>query len=204
MMIKQLSLEHVGGFYHYRVHMPKLESCCNDFSGLKLHLDKMFRECPDDYFNVGPRSSRLKFSLPLEIKKINGHEVSSLAGEGLKLNKDRYKTGHSRIQVFFLERDDKTIAVEVPVWMCSWELKNYKELFQSELPLTGHIDLVRVEGGKIWVWDYKPRAAEEEFAGTQVYFYALMLSARTGIPIENFRCGWFDNEDAFVFEPCLD
>jgi len=41
----------------------------------------------------------------------------------------------------------------------------------------------------------------EEYASTQTYFYALMLSKRTGIPLENFRCGYFDSHYAFMFKP---
>jgi hypothetical protein len=28
-----------------------------------------------------------------------------------------------------------------------------------------------------------------------------MLSKRTGIPLNNFRCGYFDDKNAYVFEP---
>ena len=202
-MIRNLALAHVGGYYNYRVHFPKVERLCcdNGFIGLKQHLQEMFSNCPDDYFNIGPRSSRLKFNIPLDVKKIAGHEMSYMAREGLKINKERYKGNHSKIQVFMLEMDKKTIAVEVPLWMHNHEINDYKEIFQSEFPLTGHADILRVENGKIWVWDYKPMAIEEKFASTQVYFYALMLSKRSGIPLSNLRCGYFDGEYAFVFNP---
>ena len=200
-MIRNLALPHTGGYYNYRVHIPKTEKLCNGYSGLKEHLNEMFAKCPDDYFNVGPRSSKLKFNLPLDVKRVSGHEICGLAGNGLKENKERYKGNHSRVQVYLLERDNKTIAVEVPVWMGKEEIDDYKEIFQSDFPLTGHVDIVRVEDGKIWIWDYKPNAFEERFASTQVYFYALMMSKRCKIPLNDFRCGYFDQEYAFIFNP---
>jgi len=100
-----------------------------------------------------------------------------------------------------LEHDNKTISVEIPIWLHNYELDNYKEIFKSTEPLTGHIDLLRIEDNKIWVWDYKPNAHKEDFATTQIYFYALMLSKRTNIPLDNFRCGYFDSNYAFTFKP---
>ena len=78
---------------------------------------------------------------------------------------------------------------------------HYEELFGTTEPLTGHIDLVTIEDGKIWVWDYKPNAHKEKYADTQVYFQSLMLSKRTGIPLDKFRCGYFDWDRAYMFKP---
>ena len=73
--------------------------------------------------------------------------------------------------------------------------------FLGNEPLTGHIDLLRVDNNKIWVWDYKPGALKEKYAATQTYFYALMLAKRTGISLDNFRCGYFDTAHALMFKP---
>lgn len=198
-MIRHLSLKH-GWFYHYRVHQAKVEDLCNPkFQMLKQYLDRIFSGCPDEYFEDGPRSSGLKFKFPLKVKRITGHEVSTLAREGLRLG--AYKTGHSKVECFMLERDDSTVAVEVPIWIHANEIPLYNEMFNSDKPLTGHIDILRVEGDKIWVWDYKPNAHKEKFADTQTYFYAMMLSKRTGIDISNFRCGYFDENTAYAFKP---
>ena len=83
------------------------------------------------------------------------------------------------------------------------ELENYNFLFDSNEPLTGHIDILRIEDEKIWIWDYKPNAFDEKYASTQIFFYAIMLSKRTNIPLENFRCGYFDDSYAFMFKPEL-
>jgi hypothetical protein len=47
------------------------------------------------------------------------------------------------------------------------------------------------------LWDYKPNAAKEKTAAQQVWFYMVMLSKRTGIPIGQIKGGYFDECDAF-------
>ncbi len=199
-MIKHASFEH-GWFYHYRVHNKKAELLNNGLNPVRDYLYKVFDNCPNEYFEKGPRGSSLKFNVGIKPKEITGHEVSTLTRYGLEQNEGRYTSNHSKVQVFMLENDDKTIAVEVPIWIKEDELENYNQIFKTKEPLTGHIDLLRIEDGKVWVWDYKPNAHKEKFATTQTYFYALMLSRRTGVDIEKFRCGYFDSCYAYVFKP---
>jgi len=203
MVISHITLEHKGGFYLYRLHNPKISSLCqNGLGALKKFLYDSFEKRPDEYFNNGgPRSSSLKFGLPTDLLEIRNHEVASLAKNGLRENCERFKTNHSKVQLFMLENDANTLAVEVPIWLEPDELEQYKEIFDCEDPLTGHIDVLRVEGDNIWVWDYKPSACKEKYAATQTYFYALMLSRRTGIPLSKFRCGYFDDKNTYVFRP---
>lgn len=202
MVIKHRSFNHKGGYYFYRVHNIKTNKLCNDnFYPLKTFLDKVYNTCPDKYFNDGPRGSGLKLNFGFDKIRIKGHEVSKLTSLGLDENKERYKTSHSKVQVFMLENDGHTIAVEVPIWIKPNELDGFSKFFNSDHPLTGHIDILRIEDDKIWVWDYKPNAKYEKYADTQVYFYALMLSKRTGIPLKSFRCGYFDEDYAFMFKP---
>ena len=202
MGIRHTSFKH-GWFYHYRVHVPKKKELCdNGLGNLGLFMEKMFDACPDHYFTTGPRSSALRFNVGVCPIQIGGHEVSKLAELGLKYG--RYRTAHSNVEVYMLENDAHTIGVEVPIWLMPYELEMYRSLFDSEEPLTGHIDILRVEDGKVWIWDYKPNADKEKYAHCQVLFYALMLSKRTGIPLEKFRCGYFDENTAFVFKPEVD
>ena len=199
MGIKHTSFKH-GWFYHYRVHCPKTDSLCdNGLSSLKTFMDKMMETCPDHYFQSGPRSSSLKFNVDSRHIRVDGHEVCKLAQLGV--DSGRYRTAHSNVEVYMLENDSSTIAVELPIWLMPHELEVYKMLFDSDEPLTGHIDIVRVEDGNVWIWDYKPNAEKEKYANCQVLFYAIMLSKRTGIPIDRFRCGYFDEKTAFVFKP---
>lgn len=204
-MIKHISLDHSGGYYFYRIHNHKIAQLCNNLTSLRVYLNNIFSDCPHDYFNTGPRSSGLRFTFNnLKLHQIGGHEVSKLTENALLYYGNRYKAPHSQVQVFMLEKDNKTIAVEVPIWLEPDELKEFTKIFRSKLPLTGHIDILRIEDGKVWVWDYKPAAKQEKYAATQVYFYALMLSKRTNINLKEFRCGYFDEKDAFIFQPKLE
>jgi hypothetical protein len=202
-LITQVVLDHPGGFYEYKIHNLKINSLCNSkYNSLASYLKNMIKECPNEYFKKGPRSSALKFNLPsVNLTHLNNYEVSELARLGLDINKERFFENHPKVQNFMLENDNKTIAIEVPLWLNDHELSLYNEIFNTKETLTGHIDILRVEGDKLWIWDYKPNAYKEKFASTQVYFYALMLSKRTGISLENFRCGYFDWKDTFIFSP---
>lgn len=178
------------------------ELCKDNLFSLRKYLETMFEQCPNDYFQIGPRSSSLKFKLDnLDLKHVRNHDLCDWTKIGLEKNDRRYNTAHSQVQVFMLENDSKTIAAEVPLWLQPEEVDFYQSLFKTNDPLTGHIDLLRIDDNKIWVLDYKPNARLEKFAATQVYFYALMLSKRTKIPIEKFRCGYFDMHDCFLFKP---
>lgn len=162
----------------------------------------MFTDCPHDYFLIEPRSSKLRFNLNnLKLKHIDKHEVTELTKQGHVHNATRYQSAHSRVQMFMLENDRNTLAIEVPLWLNAEELQGYEKLFGTKNPLTGHIDALRIEDDKVWIWDYKPNAKAEKFASTQVFFYAYMLSKRTGIPLDNFRCGYFDAINTYVFNP---
>lgn len=203
MVIRHASFDHKGGWYHYRIHALKISELCKDnLFSLKKYLDEMFEQCPHDYFQLGPRSSGLKFRLEnVDLKHVKNHDLCDWTKLGLEKYSERYNTAHSQVQVFMLENDSKTIATEVPLWLQPDEAGFYQSLFKTNDPLTGHIDLLRIEDNKIWVLDYKPNARLEKFASTQVYFYALMLSKRTKIPLEKFRCGYFDMHDCFLFKP---
>lgn len=102
-MIKNLVLDHKGGYYNYKVHKIKINNLCNGFGSLKNYLNNIFIDCPNEYFNSGPRSSGLKFRLNnLELHQISGHEISDLARQALELNKERFKDNHPKVQVFFI------------------------------------------------------------------------------------------------------
>jgi hypothetical protein len=159
----------------------------------------MFTECPHELFTSGPRSSSLKFEIDFDITHIPGHEVCTAAKLGL--DSQRYKSAHSNVQMLMLETDNKSVAVEVPLWLKPEEFELYSQFFDSEKPLTGHIDVLSIEQGTIWVWDFKPKAAKEKHAHIQTFFYAYMLAKRTGISLDNFMCGYFDETDCYVFNP---
>ena len=66
MTIRNTSMKH-GWFYHYRLNDHKIDFlCCNGFESLRTYLDQVFTNCPDHYFESGPRGSSLKFKLGIK------------------------------------------------------------------------------------------------------------------------------------------
>lgn len=198
-MIKSKAYKH-GQTYYYKVDFSKLNTNKGFIHKQKLrkYFYNILKTCPNHKFGDGPRSSSLKLKFDFDLQKVK-KDVSMLARMGLDSN--YYGDNHMNVQMFMLAYDKTTIAMEVPVWLDQTELKSYKKVFDSEKSLSGHIDIVRVENDLVWIWDYKPNAHREKFADTQTYLYALMLSKRTKIPLKNFRCGYFDDKNVYVFNP---
>jgi len=181
------------------LHSNKLDLLCStEFKKLADYLLETRLNCPKEYFLEGPRSSSLRFQVPVDVTKMD-HEVSLLARMGL--DSEYYDNAHMNVQMFMLSFDNKTIGIEIPLWLTKDEFVGFEELFKTNLALSGHIDLIRIENNKIWIWDYKPKSCKEKYATTQTYFYALMLSIRTGLPLDKFMCGYFDDIDCYVFDP---
>ncbi|HLD04863.1 MAG TPA: PD-(D/E)XK nuclease family protein [Candidatus Nanoarchaeia archaeon] len=200
-MIKHVSLKH-GWYYFYRLHTTKLDQLCgNGFSKLHQYLEATFKQCPNEFFEKGPRSSKLRMDLGIKPTEIKHHEVCQLAEQGLATA--HYGTAHSNVQMFMLQNDSTSIGMEIPIWLHPKEWNRFEKTFESKDPLSGHIDVLRIEGDKVWVWDFKPNADKEKYATTQTFFYAFMLSQRSGIPLDKFMCGYFDEKTSFVFKPEL-
>ncbi len=186
------SFAHSGSmYYRYRLAEFKLEALP---AGLSNYLLSLLSFCPNEYFFSGSRASGFILDLKVPIEHSSFHVISSFAESALKTGS--FRSGHENVEKYLLESDPETIASEVPVW--------YKRPEGSRLNidgvLTGHIDILRYEkNGMIGIWDYKPRAKYEKKAHMQVYLYALMISQRTGIPLDNFLCGYFDSADAYFF-----
>ncbi|MEA3398918.1 MAG: PD-(D/E)XK nuclease family protein [Patescibacteria group bacterium] len=195
-MIQYTKLNHPWP-YHYYIEQNNQE--LDKFSNLKSFLESMRSECPHEKFLEGPRSSSLKISSGVKLIEIPKHELCSLAKQGNDWGMQG--SAHGNVQLWMMKNDPKTVSVEVPLWFDEKELKEYGFSFEKKGSLSGHIDILRIENNKIWVWDYKPKAAKEKYADTQVFMYTLMLSHRTGIPLENFMCGYFDEKTSFIFKP---
>jgi ATP-dependent exoDNAse (exonuclease V) beta subunit len=181
-MIRNFLFDH-GLKYLYRLHMPKLDRLCKQQS-LKNYLLDVPKICPNHLFTQGSRASSTKLKIQADLQEMEGAEICNLAHMAT-LNKDS-RRAHSYVENLFLEQDQKTVSAEVPVW---------------DENLTGHIDLLRIENKKIWILDYKPKAHVQKFAASQIFHYAQMLSKRSELPINNFRCAYFDERKAFAFDP---
>jgi len=60
---------------------------------------------------------------------------------------------------------------------------------------------LQVRNNRVYILDYKPDAAKNSKAAGQLYHYALALSFRAKIPMDNIRCAWFDEGDYFEYAP---
>jgi hypothetical protein len=196
--IRVISFKHQW-YYRYRLHLARSRG---SITALHAFLASLFESCPNHIFEEsGFRCSKCKVALNTPLNHAADHEIIALARESIGYT--NFKSAHENLQKFFLDRDSATLAAEVPLWLEPREVPGYGKIFNSAESLTGHIDLLRysAESGNIAVWDYKPHARRERFAATQVFLYAYMLSFRSGIPLAQFSCGYFDEEDAYTFDP---
>ena len=177
--------------YNFKYHKPKLEILCK-YPSLVQYLKNLGRQCPDDIFKDNKRCSQLLINVKIKKEERYNHacRLAGLALKACSANKER----HTVVESFMLINDSSTIAVEVPVWF--WE-KNL------DLGISGHIDILQVRQGKIFVLDFKPLACKEKDSkvASQLYLYASGLSFRTRIPLKDFRCAWFDKNVYYEFNP---
>jgi len=185
------TFEHNGLNYNFRYHKVKLALFAKNLPGLAKYIKDFEKGCPD-FFQEDERCSQLK--IDINIKKENRYsQVSKLAGLALKAARTN-KQRHSLVERFMLINDSSTVACEVPVWL--WE-KNL------DLGIAGHIDLLQIKDGLVYILDFKPAANREncQKVASQLYFYASGLSFRARVPLNRFRCAWFDEKAYFEFKP---
>ena len=196
MAIRVKSFEHHNFYMRYRLHCENMKSLP---IRLKEYLLGIFDHIPKDLFthpdNPGCSGMRLDFK-NIEMEECAHHPIIEQAQQSREHT--RFKSRHENLQQWFLLNDPTAIAAELPVWMDEVESKIHLEIC---FPVTGHIDLLRYDDSKIQIWDYKPNAKREKWARTQVCLYALLLSLRTGISLEDMVCGYFDENVAFTFSP---
>lgn len=191
-IIEAFSFKHSGLTYNFMYHKPKLEMLFHRFMSIRKYLTTMKDVCPSDFFKEDERCSQLQFDVIIkkEGKYNQACRLADLALSACYKNCER----HNFVENFMLINDSSTIACEVPVWF--WE-KNFN------LGICGHIDILQIRRGKIYILDFKPgaRKEKEKKVASQLYFYASGLSFRTKIPLNYFRCAWFDENVYFEFNP---
>jgi transposase-like protein len=181
-----------GLAYNFKYHKGKLEVLGERFPSLVSYIRRCEAGCPPFFNAIENRCSQLQLEVTIE-KTVSENLLCRRAALAL-CNFPTKKKRHSLIENFMLINDDATVAVEIPVWL--WE-KNL------HLSIAGHIDLIQISHGYVYILDYKPDAAGEkdEHAASQLYLYASGLSFRTSIPLSRIRCAWFDDKEYFEFEP---
>jgi hypothetical protein len=185
-----------GHYYRFRLAQHKLNRLPKSLLDFLLTLPS---NCPNAFFSTGPRASNFEVPLRVEVTHLKNHPCIDYAKAAL--GHRRFKSAHEDIEKYMLENDPDCVATEVPLWLDNSEMNKYVWARSQQGCLTGHIDILRYEPDHlVGIWDFKPSAASSIRARIQTFLYALMLSTRTGLPLYLFRCGYFDNEDAFVFQ----
>jgi hypothetical protein len=187
--------------YNLRTHGDKLSGLAGPFPSLVSFLEEMHENCPAEPFFSGPRSSSIHAGPVPVYDQLETHLRCEHTSQGLQVNANRFAERHEQVQVYMLENDACTIAMEVPLWIDYQEAGVFQTLMTTDQFLSGHVDVLAIEEGLVWIWDYKPNAHKERWVHVQLSAYALMLSHRTGISLENIRCGYFDDQSCFTFTP---
>ena len=181
--------EHENLEYEFMYHKYKLDTFARSrFSGLTDYIVRFEEGCPDVFFEIGRRCSQPMFKVDVKVvfKKNLACRLAGFAVQAAKDNRER----HSLVEKFMIINDKATVACEVPVWY--WE----KSIDEG---VTGHIDILQVRGGNVYILDYKPDASKDKKAVQQLYHYAVALSFRAKIPFDRIWCAWFDEKSYYEF-----
>lgn len=214
-LIENTKLFH-NQIYKFQYHRAKLGFILEEefrhfrFKPVREFLELVVAECPHHIFRSNEkRASEFKGEFNLEQAKISSKnnfivKIANFVVQAISNNKLR----HEILQDFMISNDSVTVATEVPVLIDSDDLRHYKHELNFDIPIdlndgeyiTGHIDLVQIRNGLIYIMDFKPSAKKEKPI-EQLTIYALALSRLTGIRLYHFRCAWFDKENYFEFFP---
>jgi len=202
--------------YNFKYHRAKVELILNEefkhlkFKPLQEFLELVIAECPHQLFqNPIKRSSEFKSAFSLEQVKITSKENSAVKIANFVIQTiSNNKLRHEILQEFMLVNDSVTVAVEIPVIINNDDILHYKHQLNFKIPLTlkpeeyitGHIDLIQIRNGLIYIMDFKPSAKKEKPIA-QLMIYALALSRLTGLKLYNFKCAWFDDKNYYEFFP---
>ena len=179
--------------YEFKYHQLKTNIAGKTFPQLRSYLKAIPNKCPNEPFQHGPRCSKMRIHVKPE-KTGKSNQAPKLAELALILANTNHER-HEKVENFFLTNDSATIAIEVPVYL-------YPNEFDINLtePLSGHIDILQVRFNKIHILDFKPNVNQRDNKTVdQLFLYALALSKRTGIHLENFICAYFDQNNYFQF-----
>jgi len=187
--------KHKGLTYNYKYHKAKLELFGGKYKGLYSYLTNFEKNFPHKFFEEDRRCSQIKLKSDVSLKENKNNYACKIASLALMSASSNYER-HNAVEEFMLINDTATIAVEVPVWF--WK----KDNAQGE-GICGHIDILQIRFGNIWILDFKPDASKEkpQKVASQLYLYALGLSFRTGISLKKIRCSWFDEKNCYEFNP---
>jgi len=202
--------------YDFKFHRAKLDLILNEefkhfkFKPLRDFLELVSSECPHQIFREKQeRASEKKEKFDLtQVKIIPKKSLASKFANFVVQAVNNNKLRHEILEEFMFFNDSVTVAVEIPILLDSEDVNHYKFELGFDIPfsiedgkyLTGHIDLIQIRNGSIYIMDFKPSAKKEKPI-EQLTLYALALSRLTGIRLYHFKCVWFDSKDYFEFFP---
>lgn len=205
-----------GQIYNFKYHKAKTDLILkqdfknNKFQPMKIFLERVIAECPHNIFKQSQkRASDYKGAFDLRQVKIEPKNNVAIKNARFVLQAiANNKLRHEILQEFMLINDSATIAVEIPILLNKDDISHYKDSLKFNVPLelndkefiTGHIDLIQIRNGMIYIMDYKPNAKKVKPI-EQLMIYALALSRLTCLRLYHFKCAWFDGEDYFEFYP---
>lgn len=213
--IEEIKLFHQQ-IYNFKYHRAKLDLILNEefrhhrFKPLQEFLELAVAECPNQIFqDSNKRASDYKNIFNLDqvkiIKKENmAVKLANFITQVISNNKLR----HEILEEFMIANDTVTIAAETAVLLNNEDIMHLKHELNFEIPInledeeyiTGHIDLIQIRNGSIYIMDYKPSASKEKPID-QLTLYALALSRLTGIRLYHMKCAWFDENNYYEFFP---
>ena len=180
--------------YEFKYHRAKLDYLCSGaFASLGQYIKRFEQDgCPDFFESIPYRCSQT--AVKARVRKKNWRNNACSLAELALLPCTNNRQRHPLVQEFMLINDSSSIAVELPVWLYERGLRKR---------MSGHIDVLQVRGGKVYVLDYKPDAEKEneDKVVSQLYWYATGLSFRSKLPLRFFRCAGFDDDIYFEFDP---
>ncbi len=209
-LITTYSFEHTQ-IYVFKKHEAKVQELSKTLGADGQRLSTYLQTVTEPSFphsmfqNSQQRSSEVSFeTLPFTTRS-KQNTANDLATFGLYLAK-RSVERHSMIEDFMLAVDGATVATEIPVYLTQNEMTYFQRrgfylpVKESKQPITGHIDILQIRNGLIYILDYKPDARKIN-PTNQLLVYTLALASRTRLPLKLFVCAWFDEKDYFEFFP---
>jgi len=192
--------------YKFQYHRMKLDMFLKNFKSLRFYIKNIAGRCPDKMFLSGERGSSVR--LGFDFSEVDVYPKFNYACKLAKLAltaADDNKKRHDVLQRFMLVNDSCTVACEVPVYILPSDMKDYAKVFTGfgDGGVTGHIDVLQVRFGRVYILDYKPGSESEkkEKVMSQLFVYFLCLAKRTNVPMRYFRCAWFDDSGYYEFNP---
>ncbi len=202
--------------YNFKFHRAKTDLILDEefkhfkFKPLREFLELVSSECPHQIFREKTqRASENKNNFDLNQVKITPKKSSASVFANFVIQAvNNNKSRHEILEEFMLFNDSVSVAIEVPVLLDAEDINHYKHQLNFDIPfslkdeeyLTGHIDLIQIRNGSIYIMDFKP-SAEKTKPIEQLTIYALALSRLTGIRLYHFKCAWFDDKNYYEFFP---